>query len=75
MAVGLLATPEVEESGEGEFLVEEVQSPDTSKLAAGIGTGVVVALEELLVEIGDGSGDPLFVKNICFFKNYFVLLP
>ena len=50
MAVGLLATPEVDEAREGELLARKLQSPDTRQLCTGIGVGVVVALEELLVK-------------------------
>ena len=45
----ILTTPEVDESGEGALLVGEGQAPDTGQLEAGIGVGVVVALEELLI--------------------------
>ena len=46
---GFLAAPEVDEAGEGELAVEEVQSPDARQLCAGIAVCVGIALEELLV--------------------------
>lgn len=50
MIVGFLATPEIDEAREPEFIVQEVQAPDTRQLGTGIRVRVIVTLEELLVQ-------------------------
>ena len=50
MSVGFLSAPEVDESSEAHFVVQEVDAPDTRQLSAGISVRIFVTLEELLVE-------------------------
>ena len=50
MTISLLTTPEINESRETQFVVQEVQSPHTRQLGTGIGVSVFVTLKELLIQ-------------------------
>ena len=50
VTVSFLATPEINETREGELPVEEVQPPDPRQLGTGISMSVLIALEELLIK-------------------------
>ena len=59
VAVGLFSAPEVDEAGEGELPVAEVQPPYARQLQAVVGRSVVVALKVALVHqlYGIGLGE------------------
>ena len=49
VTVGFLSAPEVDEAGECDGSIGEVQSPDARELEAVVAAGVLIALEEALV--------------------------